>query len=97
MPDDIAPSLQSAAVLVWAMTETPPAASALDPVYVQTPPHPNPVPFWRLSDAIEHASETLLNGRHYGKAPWIKAGDSILGPTEIASLYQSILAARRRD
>lgn len=97
MPDNIAPPLQSAAVLVWAAADAPPAPSALDPLYVQTPPHPNPVPFWRLSDAIEHASETLLNGRNHGKAPWIKAGDSILGPADIASLYQGILAARHRD
>ena len=95
MPDEITPPWQSAAVLVWATADAPPAVAALDPLHVQTPPHPNPVPFWRFSDAIEHASETLLNARHHGKAPWIKTGDEIFAPGEIAALYQSILAARR--
>ena len=96
MADDIAPPWQSAATLVWAAADAPPNVAALDPLHVQTPPHPNPVPFWRFSDAIEHASETLLNRRNLGKAPWIKTGDRIYTPAEIAALYQTILSARRR-
>ena len=61
---------------------------------VQTPPHPNPVPFWRFSDAIEHAAETIMNGRHHGKEPYIKVAEILYGPLDVSALYKEILARR---
>jgi hypothetical protein len=61
---------------------------------VQTPPHPNPVPFWRFRDAVEHAGETLMNRRNAGKEPWIKVAETLYSPLEVSSFYKEILARR---
>ena len=60
--------------------------------FAQTPPFPNPVPFWRFRDAVEHASETLMNARHAGKAPWIKVGETLFSPMEIEAFYRLLRA-----
>jgi hypothetical protein len=93
MTDDTTIPWESAAVLVWTPADVPPAA-ILDPLHVQTPPHPNPVPFWRFSDAVEHATETIMNGRHQGKEPWIKVANTVFSPLEVAAFYKTILAGR---
>jgi hypothetical protein len=90
MSDSATPPWESAAVLVWGAPRSTPDAAALPPGYVQTPPHPNPVAFWRFRDAVEHAAETIENGRHHGKAPWIKVGDSLFGPDDITGFYRTI-------
>jgi hypothetical protein len=87
----------SAAVLVWTLPGTTPEPDALTPLLAQTPPHPNPVPFWRLSDAVEHATETIMNGRHAGKEPWIKVSDTLFGPPDVAAFYRAIQVDRGRE
>jgi hypothetical protein len=94
MPDDTTIPWESAAVLVWTLPGASPAIAALDPMHVQTPPHPNPVPFWRFSDAVEHATETIMNGRHQGKEPWIKVAETLFGPMDVNACYKTILANR---
>jgi hypothetical protein len=94
MSDETSAPWDQAAVLVWAPAGEAPAVAALGPVHVQTPPHPNPVPFWRFSDAVEHACETIMNGRHQGKEAWIKVAGTLFGPLEIAGFYRAILARR---
>jgi hypothetical protein len=95
MPDETAaPPWGHAAVLVWVAPAAMPDAQALDGAHAHTPPHPNPVPFWRFSDAVEHATETLKNGRHSGKEPWIKTGQALFGPLEVAAFYRVIQGMR---
>ncbi len=96
MADDASPPWDEAAVLVWVAPGSTPAAGRLDHMHVQTPPHPNPTPFWRYSDAVEHATETLMNARHSGKEPWIKVRDALFGPLDVAAHYRAIVAARGR-
>ena len=85
-----------AAVLVWVSPGAAPSADRLDGTHIQTPPHPNPTPFWRYSDAVEHATETLANGRHSGKEPWIKVGETVFSPLEVATHYRLIQTLRGR-
>jgi hypothetical protein len=73
----------SAAVLVWTLPGTT--------------PEPDTVPFWRLSDAVEHATETIMNGRHAGKEPWIKVSDTLFGPPDVAAFYRAIQVDRGRE
>ncbi len=94
MADETTIPWGAASVLVWTQPGAPPAITALDQAHVQTPPHPNPVPFWRLSDAVEHASETIMNGRHQGKEPWIKVAETLFGPLDVAAFYKTILSER---
>jgi hypothetical protein len=90
MSDAQSPPWDFAAVLVWGPAGATPDAGTLAASYVQTPPHPNPVPFWRLRDAVEHATETIMNGRHGGKEPWIKVGETLFSPLEISGFYRTI-------
>lgn len=96
MSDTAKTPWDSAAVLIWAPPGPPSPAEALGPQHVQTPPHPNPVPFWRFRDAVEHAGETIENARHHGKEPWIKVAAQVFGPMEVSALYRGVLAERGR-
>ena len=96
MPDEATPPWNGAAVLIWVTAGTVPVAEMLDALQIQTPPHPNPTPFWRYSDAVEHATETLMNARHSGKEPWIKVDMALFGPLDVATHYRAILALRGR-
>ena len=96
MSDDLTAPWAEAAVLIWVAPGTNPSAEKLDNLQVQTPPHPNPTPFWRYSDAVEHATETLMNARHSGKEPWIKVREMLFSPLDVATHYRAIQALRGR-
>jgi hypothetical protein len=84
------PPWDSACVLIWAPAGAVPDLARLGELFVQTPPRPNPAPFWRLRDAVEHAGETIENARHAGKEPWIKVGDWLYNPLDITGFYRTI-------
>ena len=96
MADESIAPWDQAAVLVWVTPGATPKVERLDAGMVQDPPRPNPTPFWRYSDAVEHATETLMNARHAGKEPWIKVAATLFGPMEIATHYREIHAMRGR-
>ncbi len=96
MSDEMTMPWDAAAVLVWVAPGAAPNLERLEATQVQDPPRPNPTPFWRYSDAVEHATETLMNARHAGKEPWIKVDHHLFGPMDVSAHYRAIQALRGR-
>jgi hypothetical protein len=86
-------NMKAAAVLVWLDDGENPALDSFVPQSVQPPPSPNPESWWCLEDAIAYAHE--IDKRDHGKVPWIKAGDTILGPDQISRAYSALRAATK--
>jgi len=84
----------ASAVLVWLPKGVTPAVDALETAKVGPPPNPNPEPWWCLEDAVIRASEVQ---RDHDKAPWIKVGQELLDPSEIAQAYRAIRTMRAFD
>jgi hypothetical protein len=85
-------NMKAAAVLVWLDDGENPALDSFVPQLVQPPPSPNPESWWCLEDAIAYAYE--IDKRDHRKVPWIKAGDTILGPDQIIQAYKVRFAGR---
>jgi hypothetical protein len=86
-------NMKASAVLVWLDDGEHPALDSFTVRSVQPPPVPNPEPWWCLEDAIVYVRE--IDKPDHGKVPWIKAGDTIIGPDQISQVYDDLLAARR--
>jgi hypothetical protein len=79
--------LFSAAVLLWMPKGQEPDIQKFDPSQIQAPPAANPEPWWLLHEAITYA---MTVERSHSKVPWIKVGDELLSPSEIANIYKSM-------
>jgi hypothetical protein len=84
-------NMKAAAVLIWLADGENPALTSFAPQLVQPPPNPNPESWWCLEDAIAFVHE--IDKREHGKVPWIKTGDTILGPDQIMQAYKVHFAA----
>ncbi len=73
----------ASAVLIWLPKGIDPSAPSFDIKSVNAPPVPNPEPWWECRQAINHAASLI---HHDGKVPWIKVGDLLLSPEEIAEV-----------
>jgi hypothetical protein len=82
-------NMRASAVLVWLDESENPTLESFGPTDVRSPPNPNPEAWWRLDEAINHASEAL---REHKKVPWIKTSDAILGPEQISRAYGAMRA-----
>jgi hypothetical protein len=82
--------MKAAAVLIWLDDGEDPALDGFVPQLVQPPPNPNPESWWCLEDAIMYVQETKheTDKHEHGKVPWIKTGDTILGPDQIIKAYK---------
>ena len=87
--------MNASAVLVWLPKGETPTADSFDPTEVQPPPYPNPSPWWLLEEAIIFARE--VDDQTHGKMPWIKTGDTVLGPDQIIHAYSGIRATKAFD
>jgi len=87
-------NMRAAAVLVWLPTGKEPTVDSFDAEQAKPPPVPNPEPWWYLEDAVVHAREVVSN---HGKVPWIKTGETLLGPVEITQAYSGLRAMRALD
>jgi len=85
-------NMKAAAVLVWLDDSENPALDSFGPQLVQPPPSPNPEAWWCLEDAIKHANDFA---RDHKKVPWIKTGNTILGPDQISRAYSAFRAANK--
>lgn len=79
--------LFASAILVWLPEGIEPDLQRFDVSAVQSPPSPNPEPWWLLHEAITYSVELIDNGN---KRPWIKVGDKILSPDEIHQIYSTM-------
>jgi hypothetical protein len=86
-------NMRASAVLVWLPDGEHAALDSFVPQLVLPPPIPNPEPWWCLEDAIIYVQE--IDKRDHGKVPWIKAGDTVLGPDQISRAYGDLVALRR--
>jgi hypothetical protein len=86
-------NMRAAAVLVWLPDGENPAFETFVPESVQPPPSLNPEAWWCLEDAIVYAHE--IDKRDHGKVPWIKVGDTVLGPDQISRAYSILRAGTR--
>jgi hypothetical protein len=84
-------NMRASAVLVWLDHSENPTLESFAPTDVQSPPNPNPEAWWRLDEAIKHASEVR---REHKKVPWIKTSDAILGPEQISRAYSAMRATK---
>jgi hypothetical protein len=83
MDTDTNIDLGASCVLLWLPIGVTPKDTAFYYSEVCGPPSPNPSPWWKTGDAIDHASRRIDN---YGKRPWIKVGSQILSPDEIVKI-----------
>lgn len=81
-------NMRASAVLIWLDDSENPALENFGPANVRTPPHPNPEAWWRLDEALKYALSTAQPD--HGKVPWIKTGDTILGPDQIRRAYSTL-------
>jgi hypothetical protein len=83
----------ASAVLIWLPRGE--AATAADfeiTADVKPLPTANQEPWWTLEDAINYAQNPPTD---LDKSPWIKVGDNILGPSQIAQVASGLRAMRR--
>jgi hypothetical protein len=88
-------NMKAAAVLIWLDVGENPALDSFVPQLVQPPPSPNPESWWCLQDAIVYVHE--MSELEHGKVPWIKTGDTILGPDQIIQAYNVRFVASGLD
>jgi hypothetical protein len=74
-------------VLIWLDGGENPSLESFGPASVRSPPHPNPEAWWLLAEAINHAN--TADRSDHNKVPWIKTGDTILGPDQIKRTYSA--------
>jgi hypothetical protein len=82
------------AELMWLPKGVTPTAPDFRYDVIEPPPGPNTEGRWTLEDAAMHAAEVM---RDHDKVPWIKTGDRILGPSEIAQVCSGLRAMRMFD
>lgn len=84
---------KAAAVLLWLPDGETPIAGDFQITEDETskaPPHPNPEAWHELGDALGSALHTIRDAHQ--KLPWIKVGDIILSPKDIARAYEHFKA-----
>jgi hypothetical protein len=79
--------LLSAAILLWLPKDEKPDIIKFNPSQIQPPPAENPEPWWLVHEAITYA---MTVERWHSKVPWIKVGERLLGPDEIADIYKGM-------
>jgi len=87
-------NMLASAVLVWLPKGEHPTVDSFDVRNAIPPPVPNPEPWWYLEDAIVHAREVVSD---HGKLPWIKTGETLLGPEQIVQAYSGMRAMKAFD
>ena len=80
--------MRASAVLIWLDEGVNPAQEGFGPSKVCSPPSPNPEAWWLLEEAIRYVGGI---SRDHRKMPWIKTGDTLLGPAQIDLAYSALL------
>jgi hypothetical protein len=86
--------MSAPATLIWLPEGKAATAEDFAAPNIEPPPSLNPNAHWVLEDAVMHASEVV---RDYGEIPWIKTGETILGPSEIDQAASGVRAMKAFD
>ena len=81
-------------ILLWLEPGAFPSEESFDLDAKRGPPHPNPDAWWFLSEALEHAMNTIAQERNAGKMPWVRSGTVFLDPDQVRQIYKTMVAQR---